>query len=47
MMNIVIGADIVLANINITLFTSGDTNVLLGEELKDILQCADFRIFNL
>lgn len=46
-MNILIGADIVPTSSNIDLFASGDTYTLLGEELNNILQNADYRIFNL
>lgn len=46
-MNILIGADIVPTISNIDLFSSGDTQSLLGEELNNILQNADYRIFNL
>lgn len=46
-MNILIGADIVPTSSNIDLFASGDTYTLLGEELNNLLQNADYRIFNL
>lgn len=46
-MNILIGADLVPTDSNIELFASGDTKALLGEELNNILQKADYRIFNL
>ena len=46
-MNILIGADFVPTRSNIDLFASGDTQTLLGEELNNILQNADYRIFNL
>lgn len=46
-MNILIGADLVPTRSNIDLFASGDTQTLLGEELNNILQNADYRIFNL
>lgn len=46
-MNILIGADIVPTSSNIDLFASGETYTLLGEELNNILQNADYRIFNL
>ena len=46
-MKIVIGADLVPTNSNIDSFESGDRKALLGEELDNLLQNADFRIFNL
>lgn len=46
-MKIIIGADLVPTNSNIDSFESGDSKALLGEELDNILQNADYRIFNL
>lgn len=46
-MNILIGADLVPTRSNIDLFASGDIQTLLGEELNNTLQNADYRIFNL
>ena len=46
-MNILIGADLVPTNSNIDFFESEDSKELLGEELNNILQNADYRIFNL
>lgn len=46
-MNILIGADIVPTSSNTDLFAAGDIQILLGEELKNLLWNADYRIFNL
>lgn len=46
-MNILIGADIVPTSTNSYLFTSCNVKELVGDELLDILQKADYRIFNL
>lgn len=46
-MKILIGADIVPTNSNAELFRNGDSLHLLGEELQEQLNSADFRIFNL
>ena len=46
-MNSIIGADIVPTNSNIDLFSFGDVQTLLGKELIEIIQNADYRIFNL
>ena len=46
-MNILIGADLVPTSRNIDLFASGDTLTLLGDDLNNIIQNADYRIFNL
>ena len=46
-MNIVIGADLVPTESNIELFEKGDIDTLIGNELKDIILGADYRIFNL
>ena len=45
--SIIIGADIVPTAPNAHLFEAADTTALLGEELRDILASADYRIFNL
>lgn len=44
---IIIGADLVPTASNLTLFASGDAAELLGSELLDVFDQADFRIFNL
>ena len=44
---ILIGADIVPTEKNVAYFISGDANALVGEELKTLLESADYRIFNL
>lgn len=46
-MNILIGADLVPTKSNIDLFASGDVQELLGEKLLNVLQVADYRVFNL
>ena len=46
-MSIIIGADIVPTRSNFDLFEKGDALELVGQELLDILNKADFRIFNL
>lgn len=46
-MHILIGADLVPTNSNKELFSAGDVNSLLGENLQKILDNADYRIFNL
>lgn len=46
-MSILIGADIVPTKSNFDLFEKGDALELIGRELLDILNNADFRIFNL
>lgn len=46
-MNILIGADLVPTKHNISLFESGDVAELVGSELTECLNCADYRIFNL
>ena len=46
-MKIIIGSDIVATDQNIQLFTQGDAKGLIGGEIKEILDKADFRIFNL
>lgn len=43
----VIGADFVPTSKNVELFIEGEVDELFGHELKDILDTADFRIFNL
>ena len=42
-----IGADFVPTNSNTDLFIRGDVNALVGDELKDVLDRASYRIFNL
>ena len=46
-MSIVIGADLVPTKSNMELFEKGDIDTLIGNELKDIILNADYRIFNL
>lgn len=46
-MRILIGADFVPTKTNFQYFENGDVKTLLGEELRDILFGADYRIFNL
>ncbi len=46
-MNIIIGADLVPTKSNVAHFINGDAEYLLGEELKQLLDDADFKIFNL
>lgn len=46
-MSIIIGADIVPTKSNFDLFEKGDALELVGQELLDILNKADYRIFNL
>ena len=46
-MSILIGADLVPTESNQELFASGNMRSLLGQELLNILQDADYRIFNL
>ena len=46
-MSIIIGADIVPTKSNFDLFEKGDALELVGPELLDILNKADYRIFNL
>lgn len=46
-MKLLIGADFVPTDSNIDLFEKADTLQLFGEELNDIIQSADYRIFNL
>ena len=46
-MNILIGADLVPTKRNISLFASGKAEELLGKELAECLNSADYRIFNL
>ena len=47
MKRILIGADIVPTEKNYDHFISGDAKALLGDELKEIFDRADYRIFNL
>lgn len=46
-MYVVIGADLVPTKSNIDLFINGDKESLIGKELKDVLDGASYRIFNL
>ena len=46
-MFIIIGADIVPTKSNEELFKNGDVDGLVGKELKNILETAAYRIFNL
>lgn len=46
-MSVIIGADIVPTTSNLELFEKGRINKLVGSELLNILQSADYRIFNL
>ena len=46
-MYFVIGADVVPTKSNLKLFSSGDANALVGEELLNILNNSSYRIFNL
>lgn len=46
-MKIMIGADLVPTISNFEYFSSGDVEALLGNELLQLLDTADFRIFNL
>lgn len=46
-MYILIGADVVPTKNNIDLFNAGDSQSLLGDDLKKILGEAEYRIFNL
>ena len=47
MQYMLIGADLVPTKSNIELFAAGNTRELLGEELKQLLQNAQYRVFNL
>ena len=46
-MSIIIGADFVPTNRNITLFNNGNINDLVGDELYSLLSGANYRVFNL
>lgn len=46
-MKIMIGADLVPTKRNMELFAKANTEELLGKVLKDVLDSADYRIFNL
>lgn len=46
-MKILIGADLVPTKSNFELFNNADVNTLIGEELKKLLNSADYTIFNL
>lgn len=47
MLKLIIGADVVPTNSNLTLFKNGAAEELVGNELLNILQQADYRICNL
>ena len=44
---ILIGADIVPTESNYSYFKNGDSDCLIGKEIKEIINVADFTIFNL
>ena len=46
-MRILIGADLVPTKSNADLFSNGEVKELIGPELKNLLDSADYRIFNL
>lgn len=46
-MRILIGADLIPTDSNVDLFKSGKAEEIVGKEMKDVLDKADFRIFNL
>ena len=46
-MKILIGADLVPTKSNEILFCQGNSGALVGEELRNLLETADYRIFNL
>ncbi len=46
-MSIIIGADIVPTASNLSLFKEGDVETLVGNDLIDILNNTDYRVFNL
>ncbi len=46
-MKIVIGADVVVTDSNRQLFAEGKVTEIVGKEIKDILDKADYRIYNL
>ena len=46
-MRVIIGADLVPTKTNIEYFAESNLDVLFGEKLLDIIQSADFRVFNL
>lgn len=46
-MKILIGADLVPTKSNIDQFNKGDAHQLVGDQLLELLQSADYRIFNL
>ena len=46
-MRILIGADLVPTDTNFDLFQNGNAEELVGKELLELLQSADYRIFNL
>ena len=46
-MRIIVGADFVPSEFNINEFINANVDALVGGELKEILDSADYRIFNL
>ena len=46
-MRIIVGADFVPSEFNVQEFIDSDLDALVGSELKEILDAADYRIFNL
>ena len=44
---ILIGGDLVPTKSNFPFFEEGDSKMLLGEELQEIIHSSDYRIFNL
>jgi len=46
-MKIIIGADLVPTDSNVHLFNEGNVEAIVGKEMKEILDSADYRIFNL
>lgn len=46
-MSILIGADIVPTKANVDFFISGDVRRIIGKDLENVLNAADYRIFNL
>lgn len=46
-MRILVGADFVPSDYNISEFEAGDIKTIVGDELLEILNAADYRIFNL
>lgn len=46
-MKIILGADLVVTDVNKHLFESGNAEKIVGKKLYDVLASADYRIFNL